>query len=197
VPVGRARFAVSATIGEDVTRHAKPGNPANRMFRAVAERTLSTGGLNKPGPMPWRPARDWPRPNRSAQNIRRHQSRQIQNTPLRKPPRITRSPARPLGRTRFIGRERQFTQHSHPPRYQDKIALDEISPRGRKPKQRPRKNSSRRDPIFTILVKLRRPFFEALDEILELAGPRHTPASSHNTNPLVPLRTICISEDLF
>ncbi len=164
VPVWEALGFGFAELG-GVTWHAQPGNPSPRMFRAEAEAALvNRMGFNNPGAQAlasklrqWRQWGRWPRPPIG----------KSKTTPLDKAAEDYANSFRVLrGLADFFVVNVSSPNTPNLRQLQDKSALDEIlaalmlinrSQPGAKP----------------ILVKVAPDLaFEALDEILELVGPR-------------------------
>jgi len=171
-----------------VTWHPQPGNPAPRLFRAIKSRALvNSMGFNNPGAeamaatlAQWKQARTLARPPRRPQSgqIQDHAPRPgcgrlRQFLPHSAPPR------------RFFRRQRQFPQHPNLRQLQDKSALDEILAALQKFKNQScsagtasrseleNTSAAKALPMRPILIKVAPDLsFDALDEILELTGPR-------------------------
>ena len=153
-----------------VTWHAQPGNPAPRVFRAIPDEAIvNRMGFNNPGAeavvrqlAEWKEIRRWPR-HPVGINLGKSKI-----TPLDKAAEDYANSLRvlwPLADFFVINVSSPNTPNLR--QLQDKAALDEILAAVQEAQSR---LSAQRKPIlFKIAPDLS---FEALDEILELAGPR-------------------------
>lgn len=166
-----------------VTWHAQPGNPPPRVFRAIADEAIvNRMGFNNPGAealaqtlADWRKQGRWPR-HPVGINLGKSKI-----TPLDQAAEDYANSFRVLqAHADFFVVNVSSPNTPNLRQLQDKSALDEIlaalnqvqqvEAKTQSPESRPTLHASRR-PIF---VKVAPDLsFEALDEILELAGPRH------------------------
>ena len=157
-----------------VTWHAQPGNPAPRMFRAVADEALvNRMGFNNPGAeamastlADWRAAGRWPK-HPVGINLGKSKI-----TPLEQAAEDYSQSLRVLWpHADFFVVNVSSPNTPNLRQLQDKAAMDEILAAMQKVNVRRAGTSAAPKPI---LVKVAPDLsFEALDEILELAGPRH------------------------
>jgi dihydroorotate dehydrogenase len=156
-----------------VTWHAQPGNPAPRMFRAIEDEALvNRMGFNNPGAeavarrlAEWRSLGRWPR-HPVGINLGKSQS-----APLEQAAEDYASSLRLLwSHADFFVVNVSSPNTPNLRQLQDKAALDEILAALQEVNRKMAGSSSATKPI---LVKVAPDLsFEALDEIVELAGPR-------------------------
>jgi dihydroorotate dehydrogenase len=182
VPVWEALGFGFCELG-GVTRHAQPGNPAPRMFRAVADKALvNRMGFNNPGAealaerlAQWRASEHWPR---HPVGINLGKSKITPLTEAAEDYAHSFRVLRPYADFFVVNVSSPNTPNLR--QLQDKAALDEILAALQEvqssecgvpgSESRTTHHAPRPTPI---LVKVAPDLsFEALDEILELAGPR-------------------------
>src|SRR5690349_12950354 len=162
-----------------VTWHAQPGNPAPRMFRAIADKALvNRMGFNNPGAeaiaqklAEWRALGRWPK---HPVGINLGKSKM---TPLERAAEDYANSFRALHPyADFFVVNVSSPNTPNLRQLQDKAALDEILAA---------MQAINRQPAKPILVKVAPDLsFDALDEIIELTGPRQL-AGTVATNPTV------------
>jgi dihydroorotate dehydrogenase len=160
-----------------VTRHAQPGNPAPRMFRAIPDQALvNRMGFNNPGAdaiaarlAEWRAQGRWPK-HPVGLNLGKSKI-----TPLAQAAEDYAYSLRALWpHADFFVVNVSSPNTPNLRQLQDKAALDEILAALHETNNQLAKNHPAARPAPPILVKVAPDLaFEALDEILELAGPRH------------------------
>ena len=159
-----------------VTRHAQPGNPAPRMFRAVADQALvNRMGFNNPGAdamaarlAEWRAQNRWPK-HPVGINLGKSKT-----TPLAEAAQDYAYSLRALWpHADFFVVNVSSPNTPNLRQLQDKTALDEILAALHETNNGLAKSHPTPRAALPILVKVAPDLsFEALDEILELAGPR-------------------------
>jgi dihydroorotate dehydrogenase len=175
VPVWSALGFGFSELG-GVTRHAQPGSPAPRMFRAIADRALvNRMGFNNPGAdamaarlAEWRAQNRWPK-HPVGINLGKSKT-----TPLAEAAQDYAYSLRALwSYADFFVVNVSSPNTPNLRQLQDKTALDEILAALQETNNDLAKNHPASRPAHPILVKVAPDLsFEALDEILELAGPR-------------------------